>query len=109
MCSRLRAALGISIHISDTTHEQDQRILAYLQLLVETAHWHCFADMLQNWMTTPAKRAFGHLRSFALAHMVVQEIPHAFGNKEQRRAERDSRLDAAREQLLNYAKIAEKV
>jgi hypothetical protein len=63
----------------------------------------------QNWRDTHAKKAFGHLRHFALAHMVVQEIPRDQGTRAQRRAQRDSRLDAARQHLLEYAKIAEKV
>ena len=67
------------------------------------------AVMLQNWRDTSAKRAFGYLRSFALAHTMVQEVPRNQGIRDQRRAQRDSKLDQARDHLLEYARIAETV
>ena len=65
--------------------------------------------MLQKWRHTQAKTALGHLRSFALVHMLVQEVPHEQGTRDERRVQRDHRLDEARQHLLEYAKIAEKV
>jgi hypothetical protein len=40
--------------------------------------------------------------------MMVQEIPRDMRTRDQRRAQRDSLLDQARQRLLNYARIAEK-
>ena len=64
---------------------------------------------MQNWHPCAAQDAFVHLRWFVQAHSRVFEYQGADAGKEAKRASRNAHLDAARDEILAYARIAEQV